>query len=70
MFCYYSIIQERNVDVGDVDIDQLILSHKQIMVKKKNQYKKKKQRFKDNTEQPLTMHRLNLTFGLSCNLSK
>lgn len=44
-------MQERNVDVGDVVIDQLILSHRQIIVKK-YQYKKKKQRFKDNIEQP------------------
>lgn len=36
MFCYYSIMQERNVDVGDVDIDQLILSHQQIIVKNIN----------------------------------
>lgn len=41
MFCDYLIMQERNVDVGDVVIDQLILSHRQIIVKK-YQYKKKK----------------------------
>lgn len=36
MFCYYSIMREINVDVGDVDVDSdpLILSHQQIMVKK------------------------------------
>lgn len=34
-------MQERNVDVGDVDIDQIIWSHQQIIVKK-YQYKKKK----------------------------
>lgn len=42
-------MQERNVDVGDVDVDQLILIHQQIIVKK-YQYKKKKQRFEDNIE--------------------